>query len=174
MPTEAQLERVKQMLDLAENNIRQAKALLFSQDIEIKASQLQIENEGKVVEGIFDGERMVGPNNKRYDIPANYASKSKLVAGDLLKLTILDDGSFVYKQIGPIARKKMIGLLEELSPKNYIVQCGDQQFRVLPASITYFKADDGDRVSILVPKEGVSEWAAVENLIEKTRGKNGN
>lgn len=171
MPAEDQLDQVKQMLDLAENNIRQARALLFSKEIEKKASQLKVESEGKVVEGIFDGERMVGPNNKRYDVPANYASKSKLVAGDQLKLTVLDDGTFLYKQIGPIDRKKMIGQLEELSPKNFIAQCGEKQYRVLPASITYFKAEHGDQISILVPKEGASEWAAVENLIDKkTRG----
>ena len=42
---------------------------------------------------------MIGPKDKIFPVPANYASKSKLVEGDRLKLTILPNGSFVYKQI---------------------------------------------------------------------------
>ena len=31
---------------------------------------------------------MIGPDGKNYPVPANYASKSKLIEGDILKLTI--------------------------------------------------------------------------------------
>ena len=50
---------------------------------------------------------MLSPDGKNYPIPANYASKSKLVEGDLMKLTIAEDGSFIYKQIGPVPRSKL-------------------------------------------------------------------
>ena len=55
---------------------------------------------------------MVGSDGKNYPVPANYASKSKLVQGDILKLTIADDGAFLYKQIGPIPRKQVVGKLK--------------------------------------------------------------
>src|SRR5690606_16926125 len=42
----------------------------------------------KIIEGVFDGENMVDDAGKKYPVPANYASKSKLVEGDMLKLTI--------------------------------------------------------------------------------------
>lgn len=175
MSTELELKQIKQMLDQAENNVRQAKNLLFSTDIAVKASAMKTENGGHIVEGIFDGEKMAGADNKHHDVPANYASKSKLVAGDRMKLIIQDDGSFIYKQIGPVERKKMIGILSEISPKNYVIACGKTQYRVLPASVTYFKANDGDKLTILVPKDSPSEWAAVENLIGKLeRGNDGN
>lgn len=174
MFSEAELKQIKQMLDQAENSVRQAKNLLFSSDIALKASAMKTEDGGHIVEGIFDGEKMAG-GDKHYDVPANYASKSKLVAGDLMKLIIQDDGSFIYKQIGPVERQKMIGTLSEISPKNCVVECGKTQYRVLPASVTYFKASDGDKLTILVPKDSPSEWAAVENLIEKSeRGDDGN
>lgn len=32
----------------------------------------------------------------------------KVIEGDILKLTIADDGSFIYKQIGPIERVQMM------------------------------------------------------------------
>ena len=82
--------------------------------------------------------------------------------GDILKLTISDDGSFLYKQIGPIPRKQVVG---ELVQENghYYVQVGEKEYRVLLASVTYFKAKPGDQVSVNVPEDDAhAEWAALE------------
>ncbi|MBI3573128.1 MAG: hypothetical protein HY092_02930, partial [Candidatus Kerfeldbacteria bacterium] len=71
-----------------------------------------VDQEGaRIIEGAFDGQNMVGPDGKQYSVPANYASKSKLVEGDVLKLTITRDGSFIYKQIGPVDRQRLVGTL---------------------------------------------------------------
>jgi hypothetical protein len=94
---------------------------------------------------------MVGSDGKTYPVPANYASKSKLVQGDILKLTIADDGSFLYKQIGPIPRKQVVGTLK-LENGHYFVDVNGKQYRVLLASVTYFKAKPNDQVSVNVPK----------------------
>ena len=105
---------------------------------------------------------MVGSDSKTYPVPANYASKSKLVQGDILKLTIADDGSFLYKQIGPIPRKQIVGTLK-LENGHYFVEVGEKNYRVLLASVTYFKAKPGDQVSVNVPEdETTAEWAALE------------
>jgi len=106
MADEKELQTIKQLLDTAENNIRQAKSILFSSEISKKAQVLDSNSDGKVIEGVFDGEIMIGSDKQKYPVPPNYASKSKLIPGDVLKLTILDDGSFLFKQIGPIKRKK--------------------------------------------------------------------
>ena len=42
-----------------------------------------------------------------------------------------------------------------------------KKWKILPASVTYFKGDVGDEVVILVPKEAMSKWAAVENIVKK-------
>jgi bifunctional DNA-binding transcriptional regulator/antitoxin component of YhaV-PrlF toxin-antitoxin module len=98
-------------------------------------------------------------------VPANYASKSKLVEGDILKLTIADDGSFIYKQIGPVARRQVIGTLVQHDGA-YYVEAGGKEFRVLLASVTFFKAHVGDQVSIIVPEDNRdAEWAAVEAVL---------
>ena len=168
MPTEKDLSNIKQLLDIAENNIRLARALMFSRELSAKTDRdntVSMSDEGISVEGVFDGEKMVCSGGKTYSIPPNYASKSKLVTGDILKLTINNDGSFVFKQIGPIQRKKLIGSLEYLGDGIYMVTADKTKYRVLAASITYFKAKSGDKVSILVPEEAPSEWAAVENII---------
>ncbi|NIA18452.1 MAG: hypothetical protein GWO79_01070 [Actinobacteria bacterium] len=121
--------------------------------------------EGKIVEGVFDGENMIGPDGKQYSVPANYASKSKMVEGDILKLTITSRGIFVYKQISPIERSRVIGELEKNGDGNFYVKNDGRKWRVLPASVTYFKGEPGDEAVILVPKSGESKWAAVENIV---------
>jgi len=122
---------------------------------------------GRIIEGVFDGEGMVGPDGKQYSIPANYASKSRLVEGDIMKLTITANGTFVYKQIGPIERVRLVGNLEQGTNGNYVVKVDNKQWKVLTASVTYYKGQVGDEAVILVPKSGDSAWAAVENIVRK-------
>jgi hypothetical protein len=124
------------------------------------------EEDASVVEGVFNGENMIGPDGKEYGVPANYASKSKLVEGDMLKLTITDRGTFLYKQTKPVERRRIIGKLEKDINGNYLVAAEHKKFRVITASITYYKGIPADKVVVLVPVSGDSAWAAVENVIK--------
>lgn len=162
---EKQVKRLKSLIQEAETNLAAAKELLISvlgdDDMSIVRSSTE-EVAGKVIEGVFDGQSMMGPDGKNYPVPANYASKSKLIEGDILKLTIADDGSFIYKQIGPVARRQIIGTLVQHDGA-YYVEAGGREYRVLLASVTYFKARVGDQVSIVIPEDNrEAEWAAVE------------
>lgn len=161
---EKQIKRLKALIQEAETSLAAAKELLVSlvgEDMTVRSASTE-DILGKVVEGVFDGQTMVGADSKSYPVPANYASKSKLVQGDILKLTIADDGSFMYKQIGPIARKQVVGTLI-LENGHYFVEVGPRRFRVLLASVTYFKAKPGDQVSVNIPEEDEhTEWAAIE------------
>lgn len=159
-----QVKRLKALIQEAETSLAAAKELLVSLVGEdpVMTTGAKEESLGKVIEGVFDGQNMVGSDGKTYPVPANYASKSKLVQGDILKLTIADDGAFLYKQIGPIPRKQVVGVLE-LKDGHYYVRVGDKQYRVLLASVTYFKAKPGDQVSVNIPEDEVdAEWAALE------------
>ena len=162
---EKQVKRLKALITEAETNLAAAKELLISVIGEDDLSSLRANTEevaGKVIEGVFDGQSMVGPDGKNYPVPANYASKSKLVEGDILKLTIADDGSFIYKQIGPVARRQIIGTLLQHDGA-YYVEANGREYRVLLASVTYFKARVGDQVSIVIPEDNrEAVWAAVE------------
>jgi hypothetical protein len=161
---EKQIKRMRSLISEAETSLAAAKELLISLvgDDPMVLTSTKDDNLGKIIEGVFDGQNMVGSDGKTYPVPANYASKSKLVQGDILKLTIADDGTFLYKQIGPIARKQLVGSLE-LREGHYFVVVGDHSYQVLLASVTYFKAKPGDQVSVNVPEEDVNaEWAALE------------
>ncbi len=160
-----QIKRLRSLLNEAETNVAAAKELLISlvgeEEVETTPAADQA---GKVIEGVFDGQNMIGPDGKTYPVPANYASKSKLVQGDILKLTIADDGTFIYKQIGPVPRQKVIGTVEQKGGQ-YFINVDDTEYRVLMASVTYFKAQPGDQVTAVIPEEETAEWAAIEAAI---------
>lgn len=161
---EKQIKRLRALIQDAETNLAAANELLVSL-VGDDERVTPIQNEevgGKIIEGVFDGQNMVGSDSKTYPVPANYASKSKLVQGDILKLTIADDGAFMYKQIGPVPRKQVVGTLK-LEKGHYFVEVGSHDYRVLLASVTYFKAKPGDQVSVNIPEDDATvEWAAIE------------
>lgn len=161
---EKQIKRLRALIQEAETSLAAANELLVSLvgDDEKVAPVVKEDTLGKIIEGVFDGQNMVGSDGKTYPVPANYASKSKLVQGDILKLTITEDGTFLYKQIGPIPRKQVVGTLK-LENGHYYVEVGGRDFRVLLASVTYFKAKPGDQVSANIPEDDSNaEWAALE------------
>jgi len=169
------LEAIRQLLESAEANIKSAKNLLaealgvsFAPDYKMRAAEL--EATGEVIEGVFNGENMIGADGKEYQVPANYASKSKLVAGDKLKLIVTENNDFVYKQIGPVERRKLVGVLQE-DKKGYSVLANGKSYKVIKAAVTYYKAKPGDEVAILIPENEDSDWAAIENVIPAAAAK---
>ena len=162
---EKQIKRLRTLITEAETSLAAAKELLLSLvgDDSVVSTATKEDALGKIIEGVFDGQNMIGSDGKTYPVPANYASKSKLVQGDILKLTIADDGAFLYKQIGPIPRKQVVGTLR-LENGHYYVDAGDKSYRILLASVTYFKAKPGDQVSVNIPEDDNEnvEWAALE------------
>lgn len=161
---ELNLVEIKKALDNAEKQIKLAKKLMFNQLYNIKTGKLK--TEPGMIEGVFDGEDMIGADGKRYNVPCNYASKSKLVAGDVMKLTISSDGTYTYKQIGPIERKRLTGVLSE-TDSGFCVEVDDKLYNILGASVTFFKAKDGDRVAVMVAKDQESNWAALDHILSE-------
>jgi len=164
------INSLREMIYSAEKTLQGAKAMLLQLEGKKKVGRrkkAENENDGQIVEGTFDGQIMRGMDGKQYPVPANYASKSKLVEGDLLKLTITSDGSFIYKQIGPTERKTLLGMVNQDADGNYFITADGKPYRVLLASITYFKVDPGDEVTLVIPRDIDSEWGAIENVLQK-------
>lgn len=170
------LALAKEMLQSAEANIRSARQIIIElagdsgkdhfAELAINLNKTQSEAGDRIIEGIFNGQNMVGADEKIYPVPANYASKSKLIPGDVLKLTIKPDGAFVYKQIGPAERRRVTGPLT-YEDNQYKVLAEGKAYKVLLASVTYFKAEIGDEVTLLVPALEESEWGAIEHVLPK-------
>lgn len=164
------IQSLREMIANAERTMQSAKAMLLQLEGKKRVGRpRKVEDieDGTVIQGTFDGQIMQGSDGKQYPVPANYASKSKLVEGDVLKLTITPDGSFIYKQIGPADRRHAIGVVAQDDQGNYLVIADGRPYRVLLASVTYFKATPGDEVAIVCPKEQSATWAAIENILQK-------
>lgn len=123
---------------------------------------------GRVIEGVFDGEHMVGEDGRQYLVPPNYASKSKLVEGDLLRLNISDSGKFIFKQKGPIERQRLMGtLVQDDISGEWKVIADNRAYKVLTAAVSFHRGAVGDDAVIMVPKEAPSRWAALENIVKR-------
>lgn len=166
----AKIQALRDMISNAERTIQSAKAMLLQIEGKKKSGRpkkMESDGEGTVVEGTFDGQIMMGTDGRQYPVPANYASKSKLVEGDLLKLTITLDGSFVYKQISPIDRRHAIGIVSQDENGNYHILIDGEPYRVLLASVTYFRVSPGDEVAVVMPRDLNASWVAIENVLRK-------
>ena len=167
---EKQIKRLRSLIAEAETNLQAAKELLISvlgdgEAITAPRDVVLSDPDGKVIEGVFDGQIMIDQEGKNYPVPANYASKSKLVEGDIMKLTITPEGKFLYKQIGPVERKTVIGTLSHHDDK-YFVEVSGKEYEILYASVTYFRLKEGQQVAVIIPANNEdANWAAVEAAI---------
>lgn len=160
--------QLKKILGEIEEKVNSVRRILFEQVYQEEAENLNITTNGAVtiVEGVFNGEELIDKDGRKYAVPSNYASKSKLVSGDKMKLTISPDGSFVFKQIGPVDRKRLTGKLKK-NGERWQVVCDGKKYQCLQASVSYFKAKDGDKIAVIMPKIGETDWVAIENVLEK-------
>lgn len=168
---EEKILSLQAMIANAEQTILSAKQMLAkvhgNNFNNFKKKQPDSTEDGRVIYGNFDGQIMQGEDGKQYPVPANYSSKSKLVEGDVMKLTITNQGSFIYKQVGPIERKYLIGIAENNNRGVLTVNTDGKNYRVLLAAATYFKIEPGDEVTLVVPRDRPSEWGAIENVLKK-------
>ena len=171
-----QIDQLKSMLyslrDQIDAAIRIINGEAIQQHAKINNSADSILDTGEqIIEGVFNGEKMVGPDGKEYSVPPNYASKSKMVEGDLLKLTITRNGQFIYKQTGPVERERRRGeLVSDPVTDQWSVLSDGRTYTILKASVTFYKGQAGDEVIFLVPKDanGSAAWGAVENIIHQS------
>lgn len=189
MAASDQIALIRTLIEKAEQNLEAARQLLNQElgiqektpagrkkktipqtvapTIEKKSSEDEFtDSKQNIIEGEFDGQNMIGPDKKTYPVPANYASKSKLIPADRLKLTIQENGSFIYKQIGPTERKHVIGPLT-YEDGQYIVLANGKAYKVLLASVTYYKAEAGDKIALIIPKNQESDWGAIDHVLPR-------
>jgi len=126
------------------------------------------EDDVQVVEGKFDGYFMIWADQKKYPVPLNYSSKTKLVPWDVLKLKILDNGQFIYKLISPVERKHIRATLSMTEENKYTAVTDDGKTYFLnQAAVTFFKWKPGDELYILTNEKNDGGFAAIEAVIKK-------
>jgi len=170
---------LEDLLQKIETEIKRARLMIqqieWGENIDLKeislediAQKLEIhtDEEQKIVEWVYDGYFMVWSDKKKYPVPMNYASKSKLIPGDVLKLRVMDDWKLIYKLIWQANRKFIRATLTK-TDDNKFTAIGDEGnvYFLNQAAVTYFKWKTGDELSIIVNAEWIWNFAAIEALI---------
>jgi len=126
------------------------------------------EDDVQIVEWKFDWYFMVWVDQKKYPVPLNYSSKTKLVPGDILKLKILDNWQFVYKLINPVERKHVRAILSMTDENKFTAVTDDGKTYFLnQAAVTFFKGKPWDELFILINEKDEWGFAAIEAVIKK-------
>ena len=174
--------RLKQYLSSAKSSLRAAEEVLealendtindntISHTVINKALDDTINTSDNVIYGVFDGQYMIGEDDYQYPVASNYASKSKLVEGDKMKLTIKNDGAYIYKILEEVERKTALGVII-VEGNTYKILVKDVSYKILPASISFMKTQFGvgvgDECIVLLPAKGDALWCAYDAVMPK-------
>lgn len=122
----------------------------------------------EVIEGVFDGYYMIGADQKKYPVPLNYSSKTKLIPGDVLKLKITPDGKFIYKLIKPAERKHIRAVLSKTDDNKFTANTDDGKVYFLnQAAVSFYLGNPGDELYIIINEKDEGLFAAIEAIIKK-------
>ncbi len=175
MSQEKQIKSLRDLIQSAENSVRSARKILDTMLGDSNQNEFDINNanlssyqswDDKIVEWVFTGDSMLGPDWAVYPVPQNYSSKSLLVQGSRLKATIDSHGGIKYKIIEEIPFETSIGIITKNGDK-YEITTDTKTYRVLMAAITFHKCSIGDTVSIRTPKWKDATYAVIESIIPK-------
>lgn len=177
MKNKNQIQAIKDFIITAEKSLKNAKKLLndlikdndldLNKTIDLDTSGLHSYNseDSKIIEWVFTGEEMYGVDGDKYPIPANYASKSKMVQWDKLKLTISWNWKMLYKQIKPIERETTTWLLTKNKWK-YQAVADWKTYDLLTAAVTHCWANIWDNLALIIPKWKDATFAAIDSVIK--------
>ena len=175
MLQDKQIKALRDLIQSAENSIRSEKKILDTLLGDTPQEDFDIDNtllnsyqswDTKIVEWIFTGDSMLGPDGAVYPVPQNYSSKSLLVQWSRLKATIENNGGIKYKIIEEIPFETSIGIVTKNGDK-YEITTDTKTYKVLMAAITFHKCNIGDTVSIRTPKWKDATYAVIESIIPK-------
>jgi protein involved in polysaccharide export with SLBB domain len=112
--------------------------------------------------GVFNGEYMITSEKREYPVPANYASKSRLLPGDELKVSIQEDGEYIFKIVNQVPRKRVMADIVE----DNLVKYNGKKYKLSQAVVSFYRLKKGDQVMALIPNilKGV-EWLNVDGKI---------
>lgn len=175
MVQDKQIKALKDLIQSAESSIRTARKMLesiiwdtSSDDFEVSTVWLNSYQswDEKIVEWVFTGDSMLGPDGSVYPVPQNYSSKSLLVQWSRLKATIDTNWWIKYKIIEEIPFDTSLGIVTKNGEK-YEITTDSKTYKVLMAAITFHKCSVGDTVSIRTPKWKDWTYAVIESIIPK-------
>jgi hypothetical protein len=156
-------ENIKNLIQASLNHMEKVKnAIDLMEQEERKAHYQSVPG----TEGVFDGQYLIAQDGRKTEVPANYAAKSKLVYGDILKV-FADSGKQIFKQIDKVERKQIEGVLAKKEGKWYLLS-DDGSYKISDVSAEYNNAELNDKALALIPKENSNvPFAALDKVIKE-------
>lgn len=166
---ELDLKKVRYIIEKIknwDNNIEDLNDDSKLQELASRLLSYDDEDTTKVIEWVYDGYFMIGSDEKKYPVPLNYSSKTKLVPWDVLKLRIMQDWKLIYKLIWPCQKKYIKATLTKAEDSKYYAITDEwETYYLNQAAVTFFKWKPGDELSIIVNAEWTWTYAAIEAVI---------
>jgi hypothetical protein len=104
------------------------------------------------IEGYFDGFKIHTVSGDTYDIPLNYAAKTKLVFGDKLVISEIVNGNLRFKLIDKVDRVKILGKIAK-KESNWILITDKKAYELSPVIVEYNDLALGDDIFAFIPKD---------------------
>jgi hypothetical protein len=116
--------------------------------------------------GIFDGSYLVDSQNNKYEVPANYSAKSRLVYGDTIKM-VEDEGKTIFKQIQKVERKATEGVLSKKEGKWYILT-DSGSYKISDIAADFNHAELNDEAIAFLPAQNLNApYATLDKILKK-------
>jgi len=107
---------------------------------------------------------MTADDGQRFEVPANYAAKSRLVYGDRLK-KIEENGATLFKQIVKVPRKKIQGILNKKEGMWYIITDAGS-YKIADVAAEFNHAELHDEAEALIPEtDANAPFAALDKIL---------
>lgn len=162
--TEKSLEDLKRQVTVTARSLEKVSRII--DNIE-KENKRELYKSMPGVSGYFDGVYLIGEDGSKHEVPANYAAKSRLVYGDVLKM-LNEDGKIVFKQIEKVDRKKLEGVLSKKEGKWYFLSDGGT-YKISDVAAEFHKAELNDKAVAYVPEKDMHATYAALDYLEKEK-----
>ncbi len=117
------------------------------------------------IEGTFTGIEMLTDAGEKYEVPANYAAKSRLVYGDRLKM-VEQDGKKFFKQVVKVPRKKVEGVISKKEGEWYFL-ADSGSYKISATAAEFNNIELNDEVLALIPAQNLAApYAAFDKFIK--------
>jgi hypothetical protein len=158
------IDKLRSLIEKMEKDLRYAKSVLNELEKQGKPDYSQVPG----ITGTFDGYYLVTETGEKLEVPANYAAKSRLVFGDILKV-VEEDGKQLFKQITKVPRKKLEAVANKKEGKWYaLAEAGSYKISDIAADFNALQVND--KITILIPMDNQgAPFAALDRSPERVK-----
>jgi hypothetical protein len=158
---EKDIEQIKKMVWSTKKNLEKIEHMLVKMETKRERDKL-LELDG--VEGVFDGFNMTDSEGKTYEVPANYAAKSRLVFGDKLKM-VEKDGRQLFKQLEKVPRKTSQGIATKKEGLWYAIT-DTGSYKISDVAAEFNEIQINEELVVIIPEDNLgAPFAALDKVI---------